>query len=250
MRDEDKPAIRDLPLFRAVTTQTFDGLMASTYAQSFPPQLELFRQGDRADFLHILVEGAVELHAEWNGRDAVMAVVRPVSSFILAACLRDQPALMSARTLERSRILMLPAVDLRAAIRRDPELAAAVMGELARGYRGMVRQVKNLKLRGTRERLAAWLLTQSRREGGAASFVLPVEKRHLASYLGMTAESLSRTFAALKKEGIALDGARVIITDRAALAQAAGQDPLIDEMDASEDPGEVMLPSLGRPRGG
>ncbi|WP_199259894.1 helix-turn-helix domain-containing protein [Paracoccus binzhouensis] len=246
MRDEEKPAIRNLPLFRTVATPTFEGLMATTYWQSFPPQLELFRQGDRPDFLHILVEGAVELHAEWNGRDAVMAVLRPVSSFILAACIRDMPYLMSARTLERSRILMLPAVDLHAAIRRDPELAAAVMNELAGSYRGMVRQAKNLKLRTARERLAAWLLNQSQREGDAPSFVLPVEKRHLASYLGMTPESLSRTLAALKGRGITLDGPRIIIVDRARLAQAAGLDPLIDDL-GSEDPTvEAMLPRPSR----
>ncbi len=97
MRDEEIPAIRRLPLFRDVSTPVFDGLMAASYSQNFPPQLDLFLQGDRADFLHILVEGAVELHADWNGREAVMGMVRPVSSFILAACIRDMPYLMSAR---------------------------------------------------------------------------------------------------------------------------------------------------------
>lgn len=243
MRDEEKPAIRNLPLFREVTTPTFDALMATTYSQNFPPLLDLFRQGDRADFLYILVEGTVELHAEWRGRDAVMAVVHPVSSFILAACIRNLPYLMSARTLERSRILMLPVGDLRAAIRRDPELAAAVMSELAGGYRGMVRQAKNLKLRSARERLAAWLLSQAHREGGVNSFVLPVEKRHLASFLGMTPESLSRTLSGLKGEGIALDGARIIITDHARLAEIAGQDPLIDDIGTEDKAVEAGLSS-------
>lgn len=233
MRDEEIPAIRRLPLFRDVSTPVFDGLMAASYSQNFPPQLDLFLQGDRADFLHILVEGAVELHADWNGREAVMGMVRPVSSFILAACIRDMPYLMSARTLERSRILMLPTVDLRAAIRREPELSAAVMSELADGYRDMVRQSKNLKLRTARERLAAWLLDQSRGREQVNSFVLPLEKRHIASYLGMTPESLSRALGNLKTKGIAMDGARVIITDRALLAETAGYDPLIDSQGES-----------------
>ncbi len=234
MRDEEKPAIRNLPLFRDISTPGFEALMAASYSQNFPPQLDLFRQGDRADFLHILIEGAVELHADWNGREAVMAMVRPVSSFILAACIRDMPYLMSARTLERSRILMLPAVDLRVAIRREPELASAVMSELADGYRDMVRQAKNVKLRTARERVAAWLLGQAHRQGQTNSFLLPVEKRHLASYLGMTPESLSRALASLKAEGIAMDGARVIITDRDRLAATAVYDPLID------NPGEGL----------
>ena len=65
------------------------------------------------------------------------------------------------------------------------------------------------------------------------SFVLPLEKRHLASYLGMTPESLSRALGNLKTKGIAMDGARVIITDRALLAETAGYDPLIDSQGES-----------------
>ncbi|WP_018000777.1 helix-turn-helix domain-containing protein [Paracoccus sp. N5] len=230
MREEDKAGIRELPLFREVSTETFQGLMAASYSQVFPPKLDLFGQGDRADFLHILIEGGVALHAQWNGRDAVMTLLRPVSSFILAACIRDMPYLMSARTLERSTIVMIPAVDLRAAIRRDSDLAAAVMFELAGSYRSMVRQAKNLKLRTARERLAAWLLAQAHRQGRVNSFLLPVEKRDLASYLGMTPESLSRALGGLKSDGIALDGARVIITDWNRLAAVAAYDPLIDKL--------------------
>ncbi|MDQ7774741.1 MAG: helix-turn-helix domain-containing protein [Paracoccus aminovorans] len=230
MREEDKAGIRELPLFRDVSAETFEALMAVSYSQVFPPKLDLFSQGDRADFLHILIEGGVALHAQWNGRDAVMTLLRPVSSFILAACIRDMPYLMSARTLDRANIVMIPAVELRAAIRRDAELAAAVMSELAGSYRSMVRQAKNLKLRTARERLAAWLLAQAHRQGRVNSFLLPVEKRDLASYLGMTPESLSRALGGLKADGIALDGARVIITDWERLSATAAYDPLIDKL--------------------
>lgn len=229
MRDEDKRDIRTLHLFRDVSEDTFDALMANSYSQNFPPKLELFGQGQRADFLHILLEGSVALDAEWRGREAVMGVVRPVSSFILAACLRDMPYLMSARTLERSRILMLPALDLRDAIRREPVLGLAVMDELAGSYRTMVRQAKNMKLRTARERLAAWIVNQAHREGQVNSFMLPVEKRELAPYLGMTPESLSRALGALRQDGMVMDGARVIITDWQLLSQVAGHDLLLDD---------------------
>lgn len=234
MREEDKPGIRRLPLFREMMSQTFDGLMQVSYAQTFPAQLDLFRQGEAADFLHIVVEGAVELHADWQGREAVMGVVRPVSAFILAACVRDAPYLMSARTLVRSRIVLLPAADLRAAMRRDPDLAMAAMAELAASYRTMVRHAKNLKLRNARERLAAWILRQSEQAGRVASFTLPVEKRHLASYLGVTPESLSRTIRALREDGVRIDGMRVIITNPARLRDLARLDPMLDGTDVKD----------------
>lgn len=228
MRDADRQEIRALGLFRTMDGAVFADLMQAAYAQEFPARLELARQGGRADFLHVLVAGSVELFAEWNGRETTLAIVAPVRSFILAACTRDAPQLMSARTLERSRLVLIPAVDLRAAIRRDPAFASDVIDELASGYRGMVRHAKATKLRSARERLAAFLLQQSAQRQGIAGFVLPQEKRILASYLGMTPESLSRSLRDLADKGVHLDGMRVTITDFARLSAIAMPDPLID----------------------
>ncbi len=231
MRPEDLPEIRHLHLFRDMAQANFESLMASSYAQIFPQGLEMIRQGDPADFLHIVLEGSVELFAQWSGRECTMAVLRPVSTFILAACIRDAPYLMSARTLERTRIILVPASDLRAMFRHDTEFAVSVINELAACYRSVVRNAKTLKLRNSRERVASYLLRQSLLAGGVASYILPVEKRLLASYLGMTPENLSRTLRLLEADGIKMDGARVIITDREKLTVLAQPDRLIDGSD-------------------
>lgn len=232
MRPEELPEIRDLPLFRTMAEAEFRALMEKSYAQFFPAGLELLRQGDPADFLHVVMEGSVELFAHWGGRDSTMGVVRPVGTFILAACIRDAPYLMSARTVERARIVLVPSADLRAVFRRDTDFAEAVIHELAGCYRAVVRHAKDLKLRTSRERIAAYLLQQSRMAANASGFMLPVEKRLLASYLGMTPENLSRSLKSLEPDGVKVDGMRVIITDRARLSALARPDGLIDGPDA------------------
>jgi len=164
-----------------------------------------------------------------------MAVVRPVSTFILAACIKDAPYLMSARTVEKSRIIMIPAKDMRETFRLDPEFAMSTITELANCYRSVVRHAKGLKLRTSRERVAAYICRQSRLSGNAASFILPIEKRLLASYLGMTPENFSRAIKSLQTDGVAIDGMRIIITDLKALEAIAGSDPLIDGPDANAE---------------
>lgn len=238
MREEEKPDLRRLPLFREMSEETFGTLMQVSYAQNFPPALDLFSQGDPADFLHVIVDGRVELHSEWNGRPTVMGMVQPVTAFILAACVRDGQYLMSARTITRARIVLIPAGDLRVAISHDPDFAMAAMDEMARNYRVMVRHAKNLKLRNARERLAAWMLRESAYHGDALGFTLSVEKRRLASYLGITAESLSRSLRTLREDGLRIDGARVTITDRARLVALAKPCLLIDgpEPDGAHPP--------------
>lgn len=78
------------------------------------------------------------------------------------------------------------------------------------------------------ERLANCLLRLRREHGSAKSFTLPVEKRTLASLLGMTPENLSRAFAALESHGILVDGATIRIERIELLDRYAKPSPLID----------------------
>ena len=155
MRDTDLAEIRALALFRDIGDAAFAALTRGAYHQTFPPQVNLISEGEAADFLHVLTDGSVELFAGWSGRETTMSVLRPVSTFILAACINDAPYLMSARTLVQSRIMMIPVSDLRAAFAADPVFAQAIVRELAGCYRSVVRHAKDLKLRASRERLDA-----------------------------------------------------------------------------------------------
>ncbi len=228
MRPNDLAEIRLLPLFSGMQQDCYDRLMLAAYVQNFPKGLTMIRQGDPADFLFILLEGQVELFASWDGHETTMAVLRPMGTFILAATIRDAPYLMSARTLERSRIMMIPSTNLRAIFQEDSAFAMAIIHELAGCYRAVVRHTKGLKLRTSRERIAAYLLRQAHLAGDLRSYFLPVEKRLLASYLGMTAENLSRALKSLEDDGLKVDGSRVILTDPEKLGLVAKLDVLID----------------------
>jgi CRP/FNR family transcriptional activator FtrB len=234
MRDADQEEIRALALFHDMDAAHFTDLLRGAYHQNFPPQINLIEEGQPADFLHIITEGAVEIFAGWNRRETTMAVARPVSTFILAACIIDAPYLMSARTLVPSRILMIPGSDIRAAFAKDSIFAQAIVRELAGCYRNVVRHAKDLKLRASKERLAAYLLRQARATDGPTEFQLQIEKRLLASYLGMTPENLSRTLRLLRDDGVHIDGLNVKIRDLERLAAIAQPTPAMDGRDSRE----------------
>jgi CRP/FNR family transcriptional activator FtrB len=221
--------VRKLALFAGMEDRHFDALLRGSYVQNFPPQIELIAEGEPADFLHVVLSGSVELYAAWNGRETSLVTLRPISTFILAATIRDAPYLMSARTIEKSRIALIPSQDVRAIFGLDGDFARAIVGELAQSYRSVVKTVKNLKLRTSLERLANYLLLEQVRAGGAQTFELPFDKKRLASLLGMTPENLSRAFKSLQAYGLAVEGAAVTIGDQAALDRFAKPNPLIDD---------------------
>ena len=229
MREGDVPEIRGLDLFSGMSEAYFQDLIRAAYVQTFPPQVDLITEGDPADFLHVVISGSVELYSIWNRNETSMATVRPVSSFILAATIKDGPYLMSARTTEKSRVVLLPSLDVREIFDKDHTFARAVVRELANCYRSVVKDTKNLKLRSSLERLANYLIRSHLRADGDLVFELKMEKRRLASFLGMTPENLSRAIKTLRPYGVNIDGTQVTITDMEALLNLAKPSPLIDD---------------------
>jgi CRP/FNR family transcriptional activator FtrB len=221
--------VRELDLFREMEEANFEELMQAAFLQRFPPQVQLITEGDPADFLYIMVEGSVELFASNNGRETSIEIMRPVATFILAAVLRDAAFLMSGRTVESSQILMVPAENVRTVFARDHVFARAVVRELSARYRGVVKSLKNHKLRNAVERLANCLLRADTEQGGTGTVTLQVDKRTLAALLGMTPENLSRAFATLKPYGVEVNGREIHLTKRDHLRKLAKPSPLIDD---------------------
>ncbi|WP_234417102.1 helix-turn-helix domain-containing protein [Loktanella sp. Alg231-35] len=229
MPESDYPDVRGLHLFADMADTRFEELMRGSYVQNFPPQVDLITEGDPSDFLHIILSGTVALSSSWNGRETVMATVRPISTFILAATIKDAPYLMSAKTLKKSRVALIPSQDVRNVFATDHGFARAIVTELAQCYRSVVKAQKDLKLRTSLERLANYLLRQHNRLDGATTFELTLEKRRLASFLGMTPENLSRAFKGLQAYGVEVRGNTIAINDRDDLAKFAKPSALIDD---------------------
>jgi len=229
MRSSDLPEVKSIHLFESMGDSRFELLLNAAYLQTFPPQVDLIHEGDPADFLHVVLDGCVELLAQSNGRETTMAMVQPVGTFILAAVLKDAAYLMSARTNQHSRILMIPSENIRLAFEEEPEFARAIIDELANCYRSVIKAHKDLKLRTTVERLANRLIRYHFEQGENGVLQLPHDKRTFASVLGMTPENLSRAFKTLKPYGVRVDGATIYLADLPALIVLAKPNPLIDD---------------------
>jgi CRP/FNR family transcriptional activator FtrB len=228
MRPNECDLVRSLPLFQSVEPESFDALMSGASLQRFPQGVTLINEGEVPAFLHVIVDGTVELFARHEGHETTLDVLHPVTTFILAAVVRDEVYLKSARPLSPARVLMIPAQSVRAIFDRDAGFARAVVSELAARYRGIVRALKNEKLRTSAERLANWILAEEARSGGKSRIDLYIDKRTLASHLGMTPENLSRNLAQLTRHGVKNEPHGFVIENREALSRFAKPDILID----------------------
>jgi CRP/FNR family transcriptional activator FtrB len=239
MRPTDWSTIRVLPLFHGMGEANFAALMNAAYLQRFPAHVSLITEGDLPDFLHIVVDGTVELFARHQDRETTLDIIQPVTTFILAAVIRDEVYLKSARTLTAAQILMVPAQSVRDVFDSDAAFARAIVRELAERYRGFVRALKNEKLRTSTERLANWILSEDARQGHRQEVTLTIDKRTLASCLGMTPENLSRNLAVLARHGVQSAGPRLVIENPALLRHFANPNQLIDVTSGTDTPDRI-----------
>ncbi|MFO1147429.1 MAG: helix-turn-helix domain-containing protein [Alsobacter sp.] len=229
MRTSDRHLIRGFPIFRGVSDAMFDRMTLRAEIFDVDPGEVLLKEGEEPRFLFVLLNGLVEAYAAHGGVDATLSFIRPPGAFIVAAVWTGQVQLTSVRVVRRSRLLRLPAGEVRDAIAADAAVASAVGLELAIRYRDILRELKNQRMRSATERLANWLLVESE-VAGSASFRLEIGKALLAARLGMASEHLSRAFATLRDHGVSMTGNDVTI-DRDALARFAKPSVLMDGHD-------------------
>jgi len=228
VRQPDWDIVRALPLFCDMKERNFNELTAAAVLQSFPQHLELITEGNLPDFLHILIQGSVEMFCTHDGHETTIDILLPTTTFILATVIRGDAYLCSARTLGTAQIISMPARAVRGVLGRDFAFARAVVNELAERYCTVVRSRKNEKLRTSTERLANWILHADSLQGNQRVVELAFGKRTLAASLGMTPENLSRNLARLARYGVKISGRDIVIEDALALERFAKPNILID----------------------
>lgn len=229
MRAHELQQLRELSLFSEMSQENLERLLDAALLQQFPTGVVLIREGDRADFLHVLIEGLVEIFTEQDGGQWGITLINPVSTFILAAIVSDQPYLNSARTLVQSSVLLIPANRVREIFDQDVAFARIVAKELAFAYRGSVKKLKGYMTRSSVERLANWILAEAQKDVHEGNVVIPFDRGTLASHIGTTRENLSRNLAYLTDHGLRIRGREIVIDDKDQLAVFARPQLLIDD---------------------
>ena len=232
MQSSERKVIASLPMFSGLSAAGLRALLGASVIQQAACGIVLFEQGATSNFQAVVLEGAVHLLGRSvHGQEVVIEIVEAPSLILPAAVVSRAPYLMRAQCIEDVRVLLIKADVFCGLLTNEPSLALALIGCLSDQFRAMVRQIKTLKLRPGPQRVAAYLLALSRRQGQMNDVMLPHEKGLIASQLGMTRESLSRILANLQREIILMDGQAIHICDRNGLVALSAPDPLIDGPD-------------------
>lgn len=223
-----RDALRGVAWLRDVPRETLDGLAAEAMLHRMPAGSVVLEQAETPAFAQFLLAGSVELLGLRDRLETLIELLQPVDLVVPAAVVSGQPCLMRARVYKEAHLLLVRAEAFRQAMVSDHALCRAVLGCLATQFRRQVRVAKNLKLRSAEERVGCYLIALLQESGRASIIRLPIEKRLIASQLGMTRETLSRALAGMAKFGLRVAGENLLVEDATAARARFVLDPLID----------------------
>jgi CRP/FNR family transcriptional activator FtrB len=227
--------LRTVPGFAQLDSMSLENVAAAGDLAEVGAGDVLFREGTLPESLYVLLEGQVSLTGTAaDASSTVIDILGPVSSFVLANVLMDEPYLMGAEAIAGSRLIRIGAEPMRRAVASQPTAAMAMMRAMSAELGSMTRQVVDLKVRIAAQRLGTYLLSQVKEPTATqAQFRLPVSKALLAAWLGCRAENLSRAFMALRAYGVETHGSRVLLHDISRLQGYAGAiEPMRTDRDA------------------
>lgn len=229
-----REALAQTPWLRAVPDSVLDQLASQAVLHRVPAGSQVFEQAEIPAFALLLVAGNVELLGVRDREETLVELVRAPDLLLPAAVLNRQPYLLRARVLDEAGLVMIHADGFRNAVAQDHALCLAVLACQAAQFRRQVRHAKNIRQRSAEERVGCYLLGLVNAAEPGAAIRLPLEKRLIASHLGMTRETFSRTLAAVARHGLRVEGDLVTVTDPDAATSYFRLDPLIDGPEAIE----------------
>jgi CRP/FNR family transcriptional regulator, cyclic AMP receptor protein len=208
-------------LFAALPEEVRAGLRAQLETREYARGEILFRQGDPATEMFVVLDGRIAIATQsGDGREAVVAVLERGGLFGELAIFDDAPRSADGRALTEASVAVLPYEAIRDALRDRPELLWVMVRLLAERLRATDESLADAVFLDVPARTAKRLLELA---DGEDQFTIPLTQEELASMIGASRERVNKALALFARLGwLELEGrGQYKILDRQSLEDRA-----------------------------
>ncbi|WP_346353990.1 Crp/Fnr family transcriptional regulator [Azotosporobacter soli] len=199
-----------------------DALLALIDQHTLERQLEkgetIFFEGEAGEGFHYVIAGQVKIiKTSEDGREHIIKVMQPGELFAEVLLFNSLPYPATAIAVESARVGMIRNVDLERLVLGNNQLALQLIKALSQRLLYAQQKIKNLALDDVLSRTAEVLLRLAGEQVGkekTPEIKLDFSRQDLASLVGTTRETVTRTLSALKKDAIIdFEGSRIRLLD-------------------------------------
>jgi CRP/FNR family transcriptional regulator, cyclic AMP receptor protein len=221
--EETAALLLRVPVFEELTAEDLRHVANVAVPRRFGAGEIIFREGDDSDTCYVVQTGharATREHAD--GRQITLATFGPGDIFGELAMFDDERRSATLEATDDLEVLGILGDDMRALMRRHPDIAVQLVIALGRRLRAANERLARQSFQTVQSRVAsvlAQLVDQAQSEGaGERDVPVVATQADLAKLAGSSRESASRFLAVLERAGVISQGrGRLTVHDPAAL---------------------------------
>lgn len=150
-----------------------------------------------------LKSGLVKLYIrDSEGREQIISIAKPLDYVSLLSVFSNSTYNYSVSALEDSVTCNLDLEDIRKLVASNGDLALGLLSKMSRMTDRLIMDSLEIRKKHLRGRVAHILLYFSEQVYFSPEFDLPLSRKEVAEYVGMTTENVIRTLSEFKKDGI------------------------------------------------
>ena len=201
------------PLLRGLSASSLEEVAAKAMEKRVQAGGTLFREGEPASALYVLLVGRVKLtQVAADGHEVILRFVGPGEAVAALALFEDATYPLTASAVSESVLLVWHRDVLQELFQRHPALAVNAMRLLSERLREVQERFRELATERVAQRIARALLRLVRQAGrrveGGVLIDLPLSRQDLAEMTGTTLYTVSRVLSEWEGQGI-LESARM-----------------------------------------
>ena len=166
---------------------------------TYPKGAKIFGEAESADYIYQVVEGAVRSHKLLSdGRRQIGAFHLPGDIFGLE---NGDFHRFTAEAIADTTLRLVKRESLERVAKSDPATVRALLTMTTDNLQHVENHMLLLGGKTSQERVAAFLLEMNGRMKEPGCMALPMSRRDIADYLGLTIETVSRALSEFKRKG-------------------------------------------------
>jgi CRP-like cAMP-binding protein len=217
------------PLLRGLSAQALEEVAAKAIEEKVRAGATLFREGEPASALYLVLEGRMKLtQVAADGHEVLMRFVGQGEAVAALALFEDASFPVTASAVTDSVLLGWNRDVLQELFQRHPSLAVNAMRLLSERLREVQERFRELATERVAQRIARALLRLVRQTGrrveGGVLVDLPLSRQDLAEMTGTTLYTVSRVLSEWEEQGILESGRAKVLVRRPHALVALAED--------------------------
>jgi len=178
----------------------------------------LYAEGQRPRVLYYVIKGKIKIYkTNQDGKELITNILSEGDFWGYSSILEDINYRENAEVLEDASLMLIPATDFMELVTNDRKVAKQFIRLISRNVLEKEDDLLNLAYNSLRKKVAYGLVQQivSFKEPGLELITLNLSRKEMAQAIGVATESLIRTLADFKEEGLIdiRDGKIVILNE-------------------------------------